>query len=419
MLSTSRGKRNWILALILIPAAAYGVAKLTIWYSVKDGLATVAESMEPFATMDHSRILSPVFGAFGATGIRIRPHMVQDEITVGSALVHIDDPVEKYRFLSATLNDTVPTSFNFSLNGVRVALDGDIAAWSDAMAAVTRSTSGTSGACATGTGFSLADMRKIGYEELVADVIVDYAYDRRDRGLNTYLKLRVQDVFEMTVEGRIPTSDVVFAVDRMNEPPRFSDLTLTLEDLDWASRFNGYCAGQMGISETAYVDQRVEDTRQALVEAGFEPSAELLAGLKRFARGAASLTISLNPRDPVDPTEVQLEQDPEYLIDALGIEVMVDGTPVQNLGTAIKIAVEDEQQEQEPIDETFKPTALAELPQYLKNSVRVHTTDGNVHEGYLDSVDAQKIVLTRHLAGGSATFDVGRDEVEQVLVLRP
>lgn len=415
----SRGKRNWILALILIPAAAYGVAKLAIWYSVKDGLDTAAESMEPFAAMEHSSIRSPVFGAFGVTGIRIRPHMVQDEITVGSALVHIDDPVEKYRFLSATLNDTVPTSFNFSLNDVRVPLDGDIAAWSDALAAMARSTSGASGACATGTGFSLADMRKIGYEELVANVIVDYAFDRRDRGLSTYLKLRVQDVFEMTVEGRIPASDVVFAVDRMSEPPRFSDLTLTLEDLDWASRFNGYCAGQLGISEAAYVDQRVEEARQAFVEAGFEPSAELLAGLKRFARGAASLTISLNPRDPIDPTKVQIGQDPEYLIDALGIEVMVDGTPIQSLGTAIMVAAEDEQQAQPSIEETFKPTPLAELPQYLKNSVRVHTADGNVHEGYLDSVDAQKIVLTQHLAGGSATFDVGRDNVQQVLVLRP
>jgi len=419
MLAMSRRTRNWIIVLILIPAAAYGVAKLAIWYTVKDGMATVEESMAPFASVNHSRILSPVFGAFGATGIRIKPHTIDDEITIGSALVHIRDPIEKYHFLNARMNDTIPTSFNFSLNGVRVPLNGDIAGWLDAGAAPAGTASGAPTACEAGTGFTLADMRKMGYEELLANIRADYAYDRRGRGLSTYLKLEIQDVFEMTLEGRIPASDVVFNVSRMRGVPKLSDLTLTLRDLSWSSRFNKYCAGVLGISEAQYVDKRVEESRQALLAVGFEPSPALLSGLRRFARGTASLTLSLNPRDPFDPTRLSMEGDPEYMIDKLGIQMLVEGKPIQNLGSVRKVAAEESEEEQKPVDETFKPTSLAELPQYLKNSVRIFTADGKVHEGYLDSVDAQRIVLTRHLAGGSATFDVGREDVAKVLVLRP
>lgn len=419
MLAMSRRTRNWIIALILIPAAAYGVARLAIWYSVKDGLATVEESMAPFASLEHSNILSPVFGAFGATGIRIKPHMFQDEISIGSVLIHVDDPVEKYRFLSATMSDTIPTSLSFSLNGVQVPLDGDIAGWLNANAAAAGSASDASAACATGIGFTLADMKKVGYEELVVNIQADYAYDRRGRGLGTYLKLEVREVFELTLEGRVPPSDVIFAVDRMSGMPKLSDLTLTLRDLSWAPRFNGYCAGVLGISEAQYVDRRVTDAREAFREAGFDASEELLAGLRRFAEGTARLAVSLNPREPFDPTRLDMDGDPEYMIDKLGIEVLVEGKPIRNLGAATEAVVADEGSEQEQVDETYQPTPLAELPQYLKSAVRVFTADGKLHEGYLDSVDAQKLVLTRHLVGGSATFDVGRDNVEQVLVLRP
>lgn len=419
MLAKSRRTRNWIIALILIPAAAYGVARLAVWYTVKDGLATARESLAPFASLEHSAILSPVFGAFGATGIRIKPQLFEDEIEIGSALVHIDDPIEKYEFIHAALRDTVPTSVKISLNAVRVPLDGDIARWLNANAAPAGAASDASTACAAGTGFTLADMKKVGYEELVANLRADYTYDRRGRGLSTYLNLQVRDVFELTLEGRIPPSDVVFTVDRMSGIPRLSDLTLTLRDLSWAPRFNKYCAGVLGISEAEYVDKRVQDARDAFREAGFDASEELLAALKEFTRGTASLTLSLNPREPFDPTGLDFEGDPEYMIDKLGLEVMVEGKPVRNLGAVTEVAAADEETEQDQMDETYQPTPLAELPLYLKSAVRVFTADGKLHEGYLDAVDAQKLVLTRHLAGGSATFDVGRDNVERVLVLRP
>lgn len=420
MLRTSRRTRNWIIALILIPAAVYGVARLAVWYSVKDGLADIRDSMAPFASLEHSKILSPVFGAFGATGIRIKPHIFEDEITIGSALIHIDDPIEKYRYLNATMRDTIPTSFNFSLNGVHVPLNGDIAGWFNANAIpASGSTSTPAAACAAGTGFTLGDLKEMGYEELVANFKADYAYDRRGRGLGIYVNLEVREMFDMTLEGRIPPSDVVFAMDRMTGVPRLSDVTLTLRDLSWAPRFNRYCAGILGISEAAYVDKRVDDTRDAFMASGFKPSEELLAALRSFAQGAGSLTVSLNPREPFDPTQLDMEGDPEYMIDKLGLELMVEGNPIRNLGAVRQVAVEETDSQPEQREETFKPTPLAELPQYLKTSVQVLTTDGKRHEGYLESIDAVKIVMTRHMAGGSATFDVAREEVEQVLVLRP
>jgi hypothetical protein len=419
MLSIPRRTRNLIITVILILAAVYGVARLAVWYTVKDGLDSAQESIAPFASMEYSNIHSPVFGAFGASGIRIKPHMFQDEIAIGSVLVHIEDPVEKYQFLNARMNDSIPTSFSFSLNGARVPLTASVAALLDANTAMAGLPPDSAAACKAGTGFTVADLKKMGYEELVANITADYAYARRGSGLSVYLRLHVSDMMEMTLEGRIPPSDVVFAVDRISGIPRLSDLTVTMRDLSWSPRFNRYCAGMLGITEAEYVEKRVNDTRLIFAQTGFELSEELLAGLKDFASGNVSMTLSLNPHDPFDPTQVDLMADPEYAIDALGMEVMFDGKPVQSLGAVRAVAAEEPEAAPKQVMETYKPTGLDELPQYLKSQVRIVTADDKVHEGYLDSIDANRIVLTRHLVGGSATFDVGREQVERVLVLRP
>lgn len=413
----SRRTRNWVLLLVLVPAVAYGVAKVAIWYTVRDGMENLRHSLAPVATMEYSRVLSSVFGPFGATGIRISPHVFDAEITIGSALIHIENPLEKFEFLNTAMKKRIPTTFNFSLNNIRVPLTGEVGAWLDS----NMSTGGsTSQVCdtETGTSFSAADMKEMGYEDLVGNVVLDYAYDRRGGGLATYLKVTLRDMFEVTLEGTIPASEVVFTFDRVKGVPKFSDASVTLNDLSWSSRFNQFCANKLGITEQAYVQKRLDASRKSFEESGFRPSAELMAALEKFATGKAPLTLNVNPRDPIELTGIDTDEDPEYLIDKLGLEVLVDGNPVKTLGSASKEQVAETEEASQPVAETYKPTPVAELPQYIKSQVRVFTTDGNVQRGYLDSVDAEKIVLTREMVGGSATFDIGRADIRNVLVLR-
>ncbi|MFZ0487796.1 MAG: hypothetical protein WAL83_12425 [Arenicellales bacterium] len=420
MLPISRRTRNWTILLILIPALAYGAAKAMVWYSVRNSVQNVRESLSPFASLDYAKIASPVFGSFGVTGIRIKPRVFEDEISIGSALVHIDDPIEKFKFLRSSMDERLPTSLHFSLHDVRVPLTGDIAAWFGNNAASGNTSGASPPACDTGAAVTVADMKRMGYDELVGNVVLDYSYDRRSGGLNTYLKLTLQDMAELTLEGTIPASEVVFNAERVKGVPKFSDLSLSLQDLSWASRFDKYCSQAMGITEAQYIQKRMMDTRKAFEAADFDPSPELLAGLEKFTTGKATLTISLNPRDPISLTQLPAGNDPAYLIDSLGIDVMVDGEPVKNLGQAKKTEVaKAAEKKSEAREETFKLTPIQELPQYLKSRVQVFVTDGNVHRGYLDSIDADKLVITRHLVGGSATFNVSRKDVAKVLVMRP
>lgn len=421
MPAISRRTRNWTILLILIPVLAYGVAKAVIWYSVREGMQNVRESLSPFASVDYAKVASPVFGSFGVTGIRIKPRVFEDEISIGSALIHIDDPIEKFEFLSAAREERIPTTFHFSLHDVHIPLNGDLAAWIEKNSAPGGVAGDAPAACDTGAGLAVGDMSKIGYDELTGNVAFDYTYDRHSGALNTYLKLTLRDMAEVTLEGTIPASEVVFNAKRVTGVPKFSDLSLTLQDLSWASRFNKYCAGVMGITEAQYVKKRMTDTRKAFEDAGFEPSRELLEGLEKFTTGKATLTVTLNPRDPIGLTHMPVVDDPEYLIDSLGIGVMVAGEPVKDLGRAktTPVAQVAEEEKQQPLEETFKPTPMQELPQFLKSRVRVFVADGNMHQGYLDSIDSKKLVITQHLVGGSATFDISRKDVAKVLVLRP
>lgn len=415
----SRTTRNWILILVLVPLAVYGAARLAVWYSVNDAVSSVRESLSPVASLEYAKTLSPVFGAFGVSGIRIRPHAVDDEITIGSALVHVDDPLEKYHFLRAAMRDTIPTSFNFSLNHIRFGLQGELASWLDRAAAGAPAASGDSSVCRAGTALDMGDLRGMGYDELVASVQVDYEYDRLRNGLVVYATMDFAQMFEITLETRIPPGEVVFNIDRMQGIPRLANLTLSYVDQSWASRFNGYCAASLELSEDQFIERKMAEQRQLFSLAGFEPSDALMNALETIARGNGELTLNFNPRDPISLTDLDVTEDPEFLLDQLGLEVLVDDKPVENLGAVRQAPEEEAERETAQRKETYKPTPLAELPRYTKNRVRVLTRDGKRHEGNLDGVEADRLILTRHLAGGSATFEVQREEIDQVLVLRP
>lgn len=413
----SRTTRNWILILVLVPVAVYGAARLAVWYSVMDTVSSVRENLSPVASLEYAKTLSPVFGAFGVSGVRIRPHAVDDEITIGSALVHVDDPMEKFRFLRAAMRDTIPTSFNFSLNRIRVGLQGEFAAWLDRAAAP--ATSGASSACRTGAAFGMGDLRGMGYEELVASVQVDYEYDRLRSGLVVYTRIDFEQMFEITLETRIPPGEVVFDTDRMEGIPRLADLTLSYADQSWASRFNSYCASALGLSEDRFIEQKMAEQRQLFSLVGFEPSGALMNAMETVARGDGELTLNFNPRDPISLMELDVTEDPEFLLDTLGLEVLIDDKPIGDLGAVRKAPEEQTERETVQRKETYKPTPLAELPQFTNNRVRIVTRDGKQHEGTLDGVEADRLILTRHLAGGSVTFEVRREEIDRVLVLRP
>lgn len=416
----SRKTRNWILVLVLIPVAVYGAARLAVWYSVKDTVSSVRESLSPVASLDYAKTLAPVFGAFGISGIRIRPHAFEEEITIGSALVHVDDPLEKYHFLRAALRDTIPTSFNFSLNRIRVGLQGEIASWLDRAAArPPAATAGDSSTCRAGTALDTGDLRGMGYEELVASVQVDYEYNRLRNGLVVYARIDVEQMFELTLETRIPPGEVVFNIDRMEGIPRLANLTLSYVDQSWASRFNAYCAAALGLSEDQFIERKMAEQRQLLSLAGFEPSKALINAMETVARGNGELTMNFNPRDPISLMDLDVTEDPEVLLDTLGLEILVDDKPVENLGAVRQAPEEGTEREAVQRKETYKPTPLAELPQFTNNRVRVFTRDGKQHEGNLDGVEADRLILTRHLAGGSVTFEVQREEIDRVLVLRP
>jgi len=405
--------------LVLLLAAVYGTARLAVWYSVKDAVSNARESLSPLASLEYSKTLSPVFGAFGISGIHIRPHLLDGELTIGSALVHIDDPIEKYHFLRATFSDRVPTHLKFSLNRIRVGLEGSMASWLDQNTTPRQSTSGAPAACAVGAPFTVQDIRNMGYDELVANVNVDYAYNRRQGGLVAYTRISLEEMFEVTLETRIPAGELVLDLDRMQGLPRLSNLTVSFADLSWASRFNRYCAAKLGMEEEQFIHNRMAETRHLFSTGGFEPSDGLLAALETLARGNGQLTVNFNPRDPVALTSLDISEDFEYLIDKLGLEVLVDGKPVQSLGTVRELPVEETEQEKQQLRETYKPTPLTELPRFIDNRIRIITKSGATHEGSLDGVEADRIILTRHLAGGSATFDVDRADIERILVLRP
>lgn len=420
MLSLSRRTRKRVIILILVPVVAYGVARVAVWYSVKGAFDHIRASLSPVASLTYTRILAPVFGPVGVTGIHLKPHVFNEEISIGSAMIGIEDPIAKLKFLHAAMSRQIPASAEVSLNDVHVPLSGDIAAWLNEKTAPAGVTAGPPAVCKSSLAPTAADLKKMGYDELAGNVVVRYVFDRRSGELGTYVKVDLQDMLEASLQGTVPPSDVVFNVDQLKELPRFSALTLSLSDPTLASRLDKYCAEAMGITASQYVHQRVNDIRRLFESEKFHPSDELMAGIENFTAGKSRLTVSLDSSDPLALSDLRTSDTPQELIGNLGVQVLFNDKPVKDLGVIETAqAAQTEQSSDQPVAETYLPTPIAKLPQFLQRRAKIFMNNGNVHQGYIESIGAGKLVVTQQLAGGSATFDVKLGDVRKVLVLRP
>ncbi len=65
----------------------------------------------------------------------------------------------------------------------------------------------------------------------------------------------------------------------------------------------------------------------------------------------------------------------------------------------------------------MKITSIETFSTRYVGFLRVKTDDGRAHYAYIENVGAENLVLTRHLVGGSASFELSYAEIIEVAVL--
>jgi hypothetical protein len=411
--------RKVLFLLVVIPVLAYGGARGILWYLVNSKGEELKNALAPVAALEYEHVQASLTGPLGIENISISPHALDDEVRIKSILVAADGPQEVYKLARAAWDDKLPERLRLSVNGITLSLDGELAFWMNKQTASGSGNNPFDTSCGGKASLGSDDLQQMGYEKLVTDLRLEYQFGRGEEGLGVFAQISTREMMSVRVSGNIPANSVSTSVQRLAQSePELAYLSVTYGDDSYQKRKNEYCAKLEGITVADYVDASVESLKNFLLENDFRPSDELIAAYRKLLTGSPKLTMVLNPVEPLDLAALAAidSSNPGQIP---GFQVLIDDEPV-TLGEIIEpepeTLVDANGAPQAPPD-TYKETTIAELDQHLNRRIKVYTRDGKLHQAFLERVEPEQLVLTRHLVGGSATFTVPFTEVTGVLVL--
>ena len=414
--------RNLTFLLVIIPVVLYGAAKGFLWYSINSAVTNVQNRVADFATLDYEGIRTPVLGPIGVDGITYKPLGFDQSIKVGSVLLHWNEPQQLIDLVKAFYKETLPEQLKISVNHVNIPFGGDFAEWWDGQQQSTLDLSTVVPASLWGCGggaFKAADYSGMGYEFLTANLRFEYSLNSRSKIYSFYGKLDNQNMMKFYLDGSTPASEVSASLESLlNSPPRLGNLSITFEDNSFNARKIEYCSKLANMSDEQYLNDHIDRVVEDFSQSGLYPSMELIDTYRGYLTAESKLTFIVNPYEPVN-SEVLARVDTENLVEWLGLEVVSGETPVKEIlaPKQLESVAEEQQKSNLPKEETFNSTPIAQLPEHVGKLARVKTKDDKFHYAYLEKAGTDKLTLTQHLVGGSATFVINVTDIKDVSVL--
>lgn len=413
--------RTLILLLVILPLLTWGAVKGFIWYSLDATFKNVQTRVSHLADISYRDLRTTVLGPIGYTSVTIRPKGYDDVIKVGSILVHWNEPKEIIPILESFFKKSLPLQLRASANLVSFSLDSDLgdaltrtADWEwESPIRLPRSIWG----CGNGP-LRVVDYRALEFEHINLNARLNYSLSPATDTLKFFLRLRSSGMTSVSIEGSIPTNGKGMPPLRsiFRAGVKLADLSYTVEDESYNQKKTAYCSNTKGESPTEFIEGQIARIGAELEQSNLYPSTELSDAYRDHLTNAARITVNLTPFEPFGLDELSRMR-PDTFVDLLGVSVQAGDTPISELFVARKGVAEEEDEEPKQKAETFNPTPFAELGSHLNRLARVTTSDGKTHYAYIENASADRLILTRHLVGGSATFELESSEITEVAVL--
>jgi hypothetical protein len=445
--------RNIVLGVVGLVVFGYVGVYAFMFMKVKGGVDDAAAQIALIGNFDYDGVsVSPLGSAFAVNNIRFAPHGSDDDISVDSLRIQIDNMLELMNLSRGVdPNFELPQQARISLEGLRIGMYSD---WLSAFTELLEDQIETLGyrpeLCGGHLMLQPEHYLEMGWGELVADIAVGYFHDVDHGRLDNDIEVALRDFgrIEYQIVTGAPTTSNLVAFAGISEPDlRASSLSYT--DLGATAATNAFCAEADGISVEEYIEARIDQSEvDYLMTWGFVPGEGLRAAYKRFLRDPQSIELQVDPGIGFDPSTLHLYKASD-IPQVLKLQVAVNGQPVEDLSfkTADEVEIPGEDasgvqyslaaqlssltrsfspEDRRAVDvprpapkeePRFRRVSLKQLKQHVGREVKVVTTAGLTREGVLERVEGKTIYVVRIMRGGRFTMPVPYSQVKTVEAL--
>ncbi|MDS4028299.1 MAG: hypothetical protein RKO25_15105 [Candidatus Contendobacter sp.] len=431
-----------IVVLLVVAAGGY------LWYSTKQDMDRIVTMAAPLAEISYGGINISLTGSVGVNQLRIKPHAINDAITIGAVRLNVHNFLDLFNIRWQLSQNQLPETLSLAFQDLEMPLSDGILNTILAGRAAKKSPFAHLDAlgCGPVTAFGAAEWREMGYDRFVGNMEVGYRIDAKNNMLKLFVDGNLRDRATLNLDidltwAKLPESptDLAFAF-----APKLAKLNFVLRDDGFNQRRNAYCAAKAGKPLPEYLADHVQQVVERLRANGILPSTGLIAAYQSYLNEGGTLTITVSPPVPINPAELH-RYAPTDAVQLLGLrikanEVAVADVPLDwdaaKVVKALDIKPEPKPEpepesppppapaptpptpvEVEKVYQTYHPTPVGDLNRYVGKIIRLRTASGAQYRGRLDAISEDKIRVTVHKSGGSAVLSLRANEITETEVL--
>ncbi|EAR62947.1 hypothetical protein [Neptuniibacter caesariensis] len=456
-----------LLVIIGLPVGLFAGAYGFVWWKVSTVADDFAKEIAPFAAMEYRDVHIDLGSSeLGLKGITFRPTGMEGEIVVDAATLKAPSWGFLLDLESKLSKGELPESFNVDLKGINLNLQsGYMQDWGrmaeDMQRQVGAGQSYEVLACGNRDYFSVADLRNMGYSDIISDVAFQYSFDAIDRQLNFDMQSKAYSMADMSMSMSVAVaSDNLNMQTMMFAQPQLKRVEMRFYDRGYNVRKNRFCAKEIKTEVDAYRERYKGLLEKRLKYEGWSIPTPLFDSFDLLNNPGASAYLRVDLPDGFGVQSMAMVQQPTDLINLLSPYVEFNGQPVQLDGLAWsepdpegerllrelqeteadsdlvlgeESVIDEQQAESDVVPEfekrsrslarfkanggkSFKSVEVPELSGHLGKPVVLYTYFGRKVEGRLVSVKNNIVTVEHRLVSGrgTATYPIAADKIQSV-----
>lgn len=292
---------------LIVAAAVFGVggffgAKYYVQYKTAKDLDAMLVQVRPFVGIEYDEVVATLDGELRVEDVTIRMPEFDDPFTIDA--VGLQTPGFLFLLGFDRRKLEIPERLGIVLSGIRMSTDADFMRAVEELSKAEVETVALTEAdkCASSAGFAPGMLRRLGYQQIVADVSLSY---RRDGNkLVMSVGTDVENMYDVDVEFTLEGIQDPTAMVR-GAKPLFVGGRVDYVDRSLNGRIMTYCAEQQVTPEDVIAVQ-LREVHDLARQSGMELDALIIQPYTDFLLGKQRFTLISQPPKPIDLTRLSL-----------------------------------------------------------------------------------------------------------------
>lgn len=423
-----------VLAIVAIIGGFWGY----VLHSAQQQVQHLITVLQPLADVSQRGVQVLPSGVVRVQDIKIIPHTISDVISIDNIELKTANLLALFNVRRALSQGKLPETLELILRGVSLPLHGAIMGTKpppnyQPMPFEHLSALG----CGPVTYFAGEQWQDMGYERFSSDLRISYRLGAEH--LTIALSSHTPGWSNFTFDLELALSAPLTSMNQLGSTVtlKLVSLTLGMEDAGYNQHRNNFCATQAGKDVNAYLAEHARLVLERLRNHGIMLGAGLSETYQSYLLGNGTLTVSLKPPIPIQPSEL-LDYRGADALTLAGLSVSFNHQPVSDIsidwnlaqaGSAVGMGMKRPSVEPEhvppppppkPVAPTvrkdFKSIRVSALGQYLGSVARLKTVAGVEYQGVLESLGEGMMRITIRKAGGSVTLSLRTEDIAEAYI---